>query len=47
MTALRPGRPAELIAPESQMQHQMCYDPDANQLMIPMNPNNSVAIVKL
>jgi hypothetical protein len=44
---LRPGRPAELIATGIPSAASMCFDPDANQLVIPMNPNNAVAIVKL
>jgi hypothetical protein len=44
---LRPGRPAELIATGIPSAASMCFDPDARQLVIPMNPNNAVAIVKL
>jgi hypothetical protein len=44
---IRPGRPAELIATGIPSAASMCFDPDANQLVIPMNPNNSVAFVKL
>lgn len=44
---LRPGRPAELIATGIPSAASMCLDPDARQLVIPMNPNNAVAIVKL
>jgi hypothetical protein len=25
----------------------MCYDPDANQLVIPMNANNALSFIKL
>lgn len=44
---LRPGQAAELIATGIPSAASMCFDPDANQLVIPMNPNNAVAIVKL
>lgn len=44
---LRPGPPAELIATGIPSAASMCFDADANQLVIPMNPNNAVAIVKL
>lgn len=44
---LRPGRPAELIATGIPSAASICFDPDARQLVIPMNPNNAVAIVKL
>lgn len=44
---LRPDRPAELIATGVPSAASMCFDADANQLVIPMNPNNAVAIVKL
>lgn len=47
VTRLRPGRPAELIAKGIPSAASMCFDPDANQLVIPMNPNNSVALIKL
>lgn len=44
---VRPGRPAELIAQGIPSAASMCFDADANQLVIPMNPNNAVALVKL
>jgi outer membrane protein assembly factor BamB len=44
---IRPGRPAELIATGIPNAASMCFDAGANQLVIPMNPNNAVAIVKL
>jgi hypothetical protein len=47
ITRLRPGRPAELIARGIPSAASMCFDPDANQLVIPMNPNNAVALIKL
>jgi hypothetical protein len=47
VSRIRPGRPAELIATGIPSAASMCLDPVANQLVIPMNPNNAVAIVKL
>ena len=47
VTRLRPGRPAELIARGVPSAASMCFDPDANQLVIPMNANNAVALIKL
>jgi hypothetical protein len=44
---LRPGGTAELIATGVPTAASMCFDPDANQLVIPLNPNNAVALVKL
>jgi hypothetical protein len=44
---IRPGRPAELIATGIPSAASMCFDAGANQLVIPMNPNNAVAFVKL
>ncbi len=44
---LRPGRPAELIATGIPNAASMCFDSDANQLVIPMNANNAIAFVKL
>jgi DNA-binding beta-propeller fold protein YncE len=44
---LRPGRPAELIATGVPSAASMCFDSDANQLVVPMNPNNAVAFVRL
>ena len=47
VSRLRPGKQAELIATGIPSAASMCFDPKANQLVIPMNPNNAVAIVKL
>jgi hypothetical protein len=47
VSRIRPGQPAELIATSIPSAASMCYDAGANQLVIPMNPNNSVAIVPL
>ena len=45
--AIRPGRPAELIATGIPSAASMCYDKEANQLVIPMNANNALAFMKL
>ena len=42
-----PGKPAELIASGIPAAASMCYDPVANQLVIPMNANNGMAFIKL
>ena len=42
-----PGQPAELIARNIPNAASMCYDAGANQLVIPMNPNNGLAFVPL
>jgi len=47
VTRLRPNGQADLIARGIPSAASMCFDPDANQLVIPMNPNNAVALVKL
>ncbi len=47
VSRIRPGRPAELIATGIPSAASMCLDRAANQLVIPMNPNNAVAFVKL
>ncbi len=47
ISRMRPGRPAELIAENIPSAADMCYDPVANQLVIPMNPNNALAFLKL
>jgi hypothetical protein len=47
ISRLRPGKPAELIATGIPSAASMCFDAKAGQLVIPMNPNNAVAIVKL
>jgi len=44
---IRPGGAAELIATGIPSAASMCFDPGANQLVIPLNPNNAVAFVKL
>jgi sugar lactone lactonase YvrE len=47
VSRIRPGQPAELIAMNIPSAASMCYDAGANQLAIPMNPNNAVAIIPL
>ncbi len=47
VSRIRPGQPAELIASGIPSAASMCYDAGANQLVIPMNPNNGVAIIPL
>ena len=47
VSRIRPGRNAELIAQNIPNLVSMCYDSDANQLVIPMNANNALAFIKL
>jgi hypothetical protein len=47
VSRIKPNRPAELIATGIPSAASMCFDPKGNQLVIPMNPNNAVAMVKL
>jgi sugar lactone lactonase YvrE len=47
VSRIRSGRPAELIARNIPNAASMCYDAGANQLVIPMNPNNGLAFVPL
>ena len=47
VSRLRPGQAAELIATNIPSAASMCYDPGANQLVIPMNANNALAFVPL
>jgi len=47
VSRIRPGTPAELIAHNIPSAASMCYDAGANQLVIPMNPNNGLAFVPL
>jgi hypothetical protein len=47
VSRIRPGAPAELIARNIPSAASMCYDSGANQLVIPMNPNNGLAFVPL
>ena len=47
VSRIPPGRPAELIAQNIPSAASMCYDPDENQLVIPMNANNALSFIKL
>lgn len=47
VSRIRPGQPAELIAENVPSAASMCYDPDANQLVIPLNANNGLAFLPL
>jgi hypothetical protein len=47
VSRMRPGQPAELIARGIPSAASMCYDEGANQLVIPMNPNNGLAFIRL
>jgi hypothetical protein len=47
VSRIRVGEPAELIAENIPSAASMCYDASANQLVIPMNPNNGLAFVPL
>ena len=47
VSRIPPGGEAELIATGIPSAASMCYDAGANQLVIPMNPNNALAFVPL
>lgn len=47
VSRIRPGESAELIASNIPSAASMCYDAGANQLVIPMNANNSLAFIPL
>jgi hypothetical protein len=47
VSRIRPGKPAELIAQNIPSAASMCYDAGAKQLVIPMNPNNGLAFIRL
>ena len=47
VSRIRPGQQAERIARNIPNAASMCYDAGANQLVIPMNPNNALAFVPL
>jgi sugar lactone lactonase YvrE len=47
ISRIRPGAAAELIATGIPSAASMCHDPKGNQLVVPMNPNNGVAFVRL
>ena len=47
VSRIRPGEEAELIASGIPSAASMCYDSGANQLVIPLNPNNALAFIPL
>lgn len=47
VSRIRPGQPAEVIARGIPSAASMCYDSRQNQLVIPMNPHNALAFIKL
>jgi hypothetical protein len=47
VSRIRPGQPAEIIASGIPSAASMCYDSVQNQLVIPMNANNSLAFIPL
>jgi sugar lactone lactonase YvrE len=47
VSKIAPGKDAEVIAEGIPSAASMCYDSKQNQLVIPMNPNNSLAFIKL
>ncbi len=47
VSRIRPGREAEVIASGIPSAASMCYDSVQHQLVIPMNPNNALAFIKL
>lgn len=47
ISRIPPGGSAELIAENIPSAASMCYDPDGNQLVVPMNPNSGLAFVPL
>ena len=47
VSRIRPGQDAELIATNIPSAASMCYDAEANQLAIPLNPNNAIALIPL
>lgn len=47
VSRIRPGQAADAIAMNVPSAASMCYDAGANQLVIPMNPNNAIALISL
>jgi len=47
VSEIKPGQPAKIIASGIPSAASMGYDSKQNQLVIPMNPNNAVAFIKL
>ena len=47
VSRIRPGQPAELIARNIPGAASMCYDPGANQLVVPMTSQSTLAFIPL
>jgi hypothetical protein len=47
ISMIKPGEAATLIAERIPSAASMCYDAGANQLVVPMNPNNGMSFVSL
>ena len=47
VSKIRAGKAAEVIATGIPSAASMCYDSKQNQLIIPLNPNNALAFIKL
>ena len=47
VSKIAPGKEAEVIAEGIPAAASMCYDSKQNQLVIPMNPHNALAFIKL
>jgi hypothetical protein len=47
ISRIRPDGSTELIARNIPSAASMCYDPKGHQLVVPMNPNNGLALVQL
>jgi len=47
VSRIRPGQEAEVIASGIPSAASMCYDSVQKQLVIPLNPNNALAFIKL
>jgi DNA-binding beta-propeller fold protein YncE len=47
ISRIRPGQGAEVIAEGIPSAASMCFDSRQNQLVVPMNPNNAIALIAL
>ncbi len=47
VSKIEPGKDAEIIATGIPSAASMCYDSTQNQLVIPLNPNNALAFIRL
>ncbi len=47
VSRIRPGQAAEAVAMNVPSAASMCHDSGANQLVVPMNPNNAIALISL